>query len=44
VAAAGLAGVAVAAGNTIIADGAEAIAAADRDKIFVVGVSQHPAP
>jgi DUF1009 family protein len=44
VAAAGLAGVAVAAGNTIIADATETIAAADRDKIFVVGVSQHPAP
>ena len=41
---AGLAGVAVAAGNTIIADAAEVIAAADRAKIFVVGVSQDPAP
>jgi DUF1009 family protein len=41
---AGLAGVAVAAGNTIIADAAEVIAAADRGKIFVVGVSQDPAP
>jgi DUF1009 family protein len=39
-----LAGIAVAAGNTIIADAAEAIAAADRAKIFVVGVSQDPAP
>jgi DUF1009 family protein len=41
---AGLAGVAVAAGNTIIADAAETIAAADRATIFVVGVSQDPAP
>ena len=41
---AGLAGVAVAAGNTIIADAAEVISAADRGKIFVVGVSQSPAP
>jgi DUF1009 family protein len=41
---AGLAGVAVAAGNTIIADAADVIAAADRGKIFVVGVSQDPAP
>lgn len=42
--AAGLSGVAVAAGNTIITDAAEVIAAADRAKIFVVGVSQDPAP
>jgi UDP-2,3-diacylglucosamine hydrolase len=41
---AGLAGVAVAAGNTIIADAAEVIGAADRGKIFVVGVSQGLAP
>jgi UDP-2,3-diacylglucosamine hydrolase len=41
---AGLAGVGVAAGSTIIADGAETIAAADRGKFFVVGVSQNPAP
>jgi UDP-2,3-diacylglucosamine hydrolase len=41
---AGLAGVAVAAGNTIIADAAEVIAAADRGKIFVVGVAEDPAP
>jgi DUF1009 family protein len=41
---AGLAGVAVAAGNTIIADAAEVIAAADRAKIFLVGVSQGTAP
>ena len=40
---AGLAGVAVAAGNTIIADAADVIAAADRAKIFVVGVPQGPA-
>jgi DUF1009 family protein len=40
---AGLAGVAVAAGNTIVADAAETIAAADRATIFVVGVSQDPA-
>ena len=39
VAAAGLAGIAVAAGDTMIADAPEAIAAADRAKIFVVGVS-----
>lgn len=41
---AGLAGVAVAARNTIIADAGEVIAAADRAKIFVVGVSQGSAP
>ncbi len=41
---AGLAGVGVAAGSTIIADAAEAIAAADRGKIFVVGVSHGSAP
>lgn len=39
VAAAGLAGIAVAAGDTIIADAAEVVAAADRAKIFVVGVN-----
>lgn len=38
VAAAGLAGIAVAAGDTMIADVAEVIAAADRAKIFVTGV------
>jgi len=38
VAAAGLAGIAVAAGDTMIADAAEVIAAADRAGIFVVGV------
>ena len=40
VARAGLAGIAVAAGNTIIADAAEVIAAADRAKIFLVGVPE----
>lgn len=35
---AGLAGVAVAAGNTIIADAAEAVAAADNAGIFIIGV------
>jgi len=39
VARAGLAGLAVAAGSTIIAEIAEVIAAADRAKIFLVGVS-----
>lgn len=39
VAAAGLAGIAVAAGDTMIADAPDVIAAADRAKIFVVGVS-----
>jgi UDP-2,3-diacylglucosamine hydrolase len=37
---AGLAGVAVAAGNTIIADAAEVIATADRAGIFLAGVRQ----
>jgi hypothetical protein len=37
---AGLAGVAVAAGSTIIAEAAEVIAAADRAKIFIVGASE----
>jgi DUF1009 family protein len=37
---AGLAGVAVTAGSTIIADAAEVAAAADRAKIFVVGVPE----
>ena len=37
---AGLAGVAVAAGNTIIADAAEAVAAADNAGIFIVGVAE----
>jgi DUF1009 family protein len=39
-ASAGLAGVAVAAGHTIIADAAEVIAAADRAGIFVVGIGE----
>jgi len=38
VAQAGLAGIAVAAGSTIIADAAEVVTAADRSKIFLVGV------
>jgi UDP-2,3-diacylglucosamine hydrolase len=37
---AGLAGIAVAAGNTIIADAAETIAAADRAGIFLAGVAE----
>jgi UDP-2,3-diacylglucosamine hydrolase len=37
---AGLAGIAVAAGNTMMADPAEVIAAADRAKIFLVGVAE----
>jgi UDP-2,3-diacylglucosamine hydrolase len=37
---AGLAGIAVAAGDTMMADPAEVIAAADRARIFVVGVTQ----
>ena len=37
---AGLAGVAVAAGNTIIAEASEVVAAADRAKIFIVGVRE----
>jgi DUF1009 family protein len=37
---AGLAGIAVAAGNTIIADAAETIAAADTAGIFIVGVPE----
>ncbi len=40
VARAGLAGVAVAAGSTIIAEAAEVIAAADRAKIFFIGVKE----
>jgi UDP-2,3-diacylglucosamine hydrolase len=38
VAAAGLGGIAVAAGDTMIAEPAEVVAAADRAKIFVVGI------
>jgi DUF1009 family protein len=41
---AGLAGVAVAAGNTIIADAGEVVAAADHGKIFLVGVSWDRTP
>jgi UDP-2,3-diacylglucosamine hydrolase len=37
---AGLAGIAVAAGNTIIADAAEVVSAADRAGLFVVGVTE----
>jgi DUF1009 family protein len=40
---AGLAGVAVAAGSTIIAEAAEVIAAADREKIFLAGVGEDAA-
>ena len=40
---AGLAGVAVAAGSTIIAEATEVIAVADREKIFVAGVSEDTA-
>ncbi len=40
VARAGLAGIAVAAGETIVADAAAAIEAADRARIFLVGVGQ----
>jgi UDP-2,3-diacylglucosamine hydrolase len=40
VARAGLAGIAVTAGSTIIADAAQAIAAADREKVFLVGVRE----
>jgi hypothetical protein len=43
VARAGLAGVAVAAGSTIIAEAAEVIATADREKIFVAGASEDAA-
>jgi len=40
VASAGLAGLAVTAGSTMIAEAQAAIAAADREKIFVVGVRE----
>jgi len=40
---AGLAGVAVAAGSTIIAEAAEVIAIAEREKIFVAGVGEDTA-
>ncbi|HEX4410548.1 MAG TPA: UDP-2,3-diacylglucosamine diphosphatase LpxI [Xanthobacteraceae bacterium] len=42
VASAGLAGLAVTAGSTMIADADEVTAAADRAKIFVVGVREEP--
>lgn len=44
VAHAGLAGLAVAAGSTIIAETADVIAAADRAKIFLVGVGESTGP
>jgi DUF1009 family protein len=40
---AGLAGLAVAAGNAIVADLAEVIAAADRGGVFIVGVREDAA-
>jgi DUF1009 family protein len=40
---AGLAGIAVAAGNTIIAEPAEVVAAADRAGIFLAGVPEEAA-
>jgi hypothetical protein len=43
VARAGLAGLAVAAGSTIIAEAGAVIAAADRAKIFFIGVDEVPA-
>jgi UDP-2,3-diacylglucosamine hydrolase len=43
VARAGLAGLAVAAGSTIVAETAEVTAAADRAKIFLIGVGEDPA-
>jgi UDP-2,3-diacylglucosamine hydrolase len=44
VARAGLAGLAVAAGTTMIAEGEAVTAAADREKVFVVGVREGAAP
>jgi DUF1009 family protein len=44
VARAGLAGLAVAAGTTMIAEPEAAIAAADRERVFVVGVGEGAAP
>jgi len=44
VARAGLAGIAVVAGETIVAEPSELVAAADRANIFVVGVPAAPAP
>jgi len=43
VARAGLAGLAVAAGNTIVAEAADVVAAADRAKIFLLGVREEAA-
>ena len=43
VARAGLAGLAVTAGSTMVAEPGEVIAAADREKVFVVGVSEETA-
>jgi DUF1009 family protein len=43
VARAGLAGIAVTAGSTIIAEAAEVTAAADRARIFVIGVPEDTA-
>jgi UDP-2,3-diacylglucosamine hydrolase len=40
---AGLAGVAVTAGSTIIAEAAEVVAAADREKIFIIGIAEDTA-
>jgi DUF1009 family protein len=40
---AGLAGIAAVAGSTIVADPAEAAAAADRAKVFLVGVREDAA-
>ncbi len=42
VARAGLAGLAVTAGSTMIADAEEVAAAADRENIFIVGVREEP--
>ncbi len=44
VARAGLAGLAVAAGSTMIAEADQAIAAADRERIFLIGVREDAAP
>jgi len=43
VARAGLAGLAVTAGSTMVAEPGEVIAAADREKVFVVGVLEETA-
>jgi DUF1009 family protein len=44
VARAGLAGLAVVAGSTMIAEAEATAAAADREKVFLVGVREEPAP